>query len=99
MPRRLLPQWPTGWELKLIRLEEAFGYGHNTNAVPGTTLSRVLMPESEGGGPGWCLGMGRMQDPKCLFYSRSIKGCMQRARNAATKGKTRPPEIPLSIVG
>lgn len=95
MPRRIFQRGPTGWELKLARLEDAFGYGHGSGRVPGTTLVRVLLSEEQGGGVGWCLGMGRLNMPKCFFYSKSINGCLQKARNAVVKGKIEPPTIPL----
>lgn len=95
MARRIFSNGPSGWELKLARLEDSFGIGYGSGAVPGTSLVRELLPEDQGGGIGWCLSIGRMGMPKCHFYSKSINGCLARARNAVAKGKTRPPEIPI----
>lgn len=91
---------PSGWELKLTRLETLFDCAYGSGAVPGTLLSRALLPEDQGGGIGWCLSIGRMNMPKCHFYSRSINGCIARARNAVKKGKTAPPEDrPIGLKG
>jgi hypothetical protein len=95
MANRYVGPIVTGLERKFQIIEEGFGCAVSNGHVPGTMLSRALMPEDQGGGVGWCLSIGRMQMPKCHFYARTINGCFQKARNAIAKGKTTPPTIAI----
>lgn len=88
-------QRSSGLELKFHRLEALFECAETDGRVPGTILSRALLPEDQGGGVGWCLSIGRMNMPKCHFYSKTINGCLARARNAAAKGKIAPREVTI----
>lgn len=97
MARRYGRPLHTGIERKFVELEEAFQAAYGIGPVPGTTLGRALLPESEGGGIGWCLGVGRMSMPLNFFYSKSINGCFQKARNAARAGRIEAPTI--AIIG
>ena len=86
-------------ERKFELIEQAFQTTYGTGAVPGTTLGRCLLPEKEGGVIGWCLGVGRMSQPLCFFYAKTINGAFAKARNAAAKGRITPQTIPLALVG
>ena len=97
MARRYGRPLHTGIELKFVQLEEAFEIAYGTGRVPGTSLSRALLPEEDGGGIGWCLAVGQMSMPKSFFYSRTINGAFQKARNAARAGRIEAPTI--AIIG
>ncbi len=72
------------FESLLRRLDRQFGV--ETGNVPGAILNRCLLPK---GGVGWCLGLGKMQDPKCYFYAKTVRGCIGQALRAARDGRTR----------
>lgn len=82
-------------ERKFTEIERAFGIHTSSGRIPGTSLSRALLPTEQGGGLGWCLAVGRMEMPKIFFYSKSIVGAFAKARNAARKGHIEPPTTPL----
>jgi hypothetical protein len=85
-------------ERKFELIEQAFGIGPRSGRVPGTALSRTLLPEEMGGGQGWCLSVGPIGMPKSFFYSKTIVGCFAKARNAGRAGKIEAPTV-TSIIG
>lgn len=85
-------------ESKFERIEQAFKLGPTSGRVPGTALSRTMLPEELGGGQGWCLSVGPMGMPKSFFYSKTIVGCFAKARNAGKAGKIEAPTV-ISIIG
>ncbi len=78
-----------GVELRLAQLEDAFGCGCDSGAVPGTTLSRALLSKEQGGGIGWCLGIGRLAERKHFFYAKNVDGCIREAWNALLRREAR----------
>lgn len=46
--------------------------------IPGTSLTRVLAKDH---GIEWCLGIGRLLEPKEFFYGSSIEECLEKAES------------------
>lgn len=58
---------------RMLKLEEKVNV---TISLPGTTLSRVLLPEK---GVGWSLGLGGLSCRKIFFIGKTIEDVIKQA--------------------